>query len=394
MADIFGLEISNYQTLTKFRERGILEAQLRARCRNAMNAGVEKDQANRPHDFRFWDMSLSQVKRLEASGTYGFMTNNYQALTSMSDEVWYRSMRFKEFVPIITSGVKEGAESYAVTVKDMTGRGRMAGRQGGNAPTADTNLRKYSADLYLGEIDAVYTDEDMRNSVFAGMPLQSDKVEAAVTGAYNHLETVCFKGDPDLPETRGVFNQNTGATNPASRLTLDAAPLSTHVDSTRQNAAWQTLTNQEKVDVLNAAISKIIADTNEIVVKKLMNADLVIAMPPIIYDATCSQSFGDNADKSVKQYVDTSNPWKNRTGKNIMWKSLSELSTIAPVEDSRTNRIAIYVKHKDILEMRIVFTPRITRIMQEKRHTVLPYEYKYGTVQVKRGSCMIYIDGI
>ena len=393
MADIFGLEVSNYQTLTKFRERGILEAQLRARCKNAMKAGVEKDQANRPHDFRFWDMTQSHIKRLEASGTYGFMTNNYQALTSMSDEVWYRSMRFKEFVPILTSGVKEGAESYAVTVKDMTGRGRMAGRHGGNPPTADTNPRKYSADLHLGEIDAVYTDEDMRNSVFAGMPLQSDKVEAAVTGAYNHLETVAFRGEPALPETKGVFNQNTGANNPASRLTFDSAPLNGYVASSRQNAPWATLTNQEKVDVLNAAIGKIIADTNEIVVKKLMNAELVVAMPPVIYDATCSESFGDNADKSVKQYVDMSNPWKNRTGKDISWKSLSELSTLGVTEDGRNNRIAIYVKHKDILEMRIVFTPRITRIMQEKRHTVLPYEYKYGTVQVKRGSCMLYIDG-
>ena len=88
-----------------------------------------------------------------------------------------------------------------------------------------------------------------------------------------------------------------------------------------------------------------------------------------------------------------SNPWKNRTGKDISWKSLSELSTLGVTEDGRNNRIAIYVKHKDILEMRIVFTPRITRIMQEKRHTVLPYEYKFGTVQVKRGSCMLYIDG-
>ena len=395
MRDIFGFSPHDYQTLRVFEKRGILQQQLQARCAAfAELKEVPREQAMVPHKFY---QGNELAYQLQASGAQGFMTNNFQAFTSMTDEIWYREFRLNDYVPVITGGVPEGADTFAIRVRDRRGRGRIGPRYDGNVPTADTNLRKYSAQLYLGMIDAIYTDEDMRNSLYINQPLQKDKIAAAVEGANNHIEIAGIEGDPDIPNATGLVNQPTSGTTATASRILPSSTLSPTLEATD---AWMAFTSQEKVDTLQYMISKIVTDTNEIIVQrgKQGKCEMVVALPPILFDLTCQQPFGDNNDKTVKDYVDRANSWKARTGKDVMWKSIVELKDAGtPVEaggNNTTNRIAVYVKDEEVMEFRLVFSPRLTRVVQEARATVLPYEYKFSELQVKRGSCIVYLDDV
>ena len=400
MQDIFGRSIHHYKTLSKFQEKGMLKAQLQARCDEYQKPGRKTEPdfarryASRPH--RFY-RPQEYAAQLQASGSFGFMLNNFQAFVSMTEEIWYREFRLADYVPILTSGISEGADSYAVVVKDMVGRGRVGPRHDGIVPTADVNLDKYAADLHLGEIDARYNEEDLRNAMYINQSLQTDKIEAAVQGANIHIEIMGIQGDPDIPGSVGLVNQPTSGDKATASRILPSGTLATGVTA-KDN--WEAFTDDEKVVALNYLVSKIIQDTKEIIVRRGKNgqADMVIGLPPDIYDDVCTDSYGDNRDKTVKEYVDRNNAWKNRTGRDLMWKSITELSDAGtPVTNggnNSTRRIMVYIKDEGVMEFRIVIQPRLIRISQTPRETVLPFEYKFGELQVKRSDTMIYLDDI
>ena len=396
MADIFGKTVSQYKTLSKFEDKGILDEQLQARCEMVANmAGMDRNVAMRKHDFHAFNFSDPESVKRYASGALGYVTNNFQAFVSMTDEIWYRKFQLNKFVPVINGGIAEGADTFAVVVKDSVGRGRVAGRYSGNAPTVDSNQRKYSASLYLGEIDARYTEEDMRNSLMIGQPLQESKIEDAVKGANNHLEIVGFTGDEDIPGSAGIFNQPTTGAQATATLLQTSSTLYEGVDV---GDTWSAgLTAEQKAGILNAIISRMIVDTNEIVVEKDGMGDLCIVMPPAIYNDASTLAIGDDANKTVMEYVKMHNPYTNRTKRPLMFESLSELSTAGTAisaNGNTTNRIAVYYKDTSAMEMRIVFAPRIIRVVQHARETVLPYEYKFSTLQVKRNNMIYYLDNV
>lgn len=395
MADIFGKTVAQYKTLSAFEKHGILDEQLQARCELAAGYGIDRKIAMRKHDFRAFKFSDPYSLNRTASGALGYVTNNFQAFVSMTEEIWYRKHKLNKFVPVINGGINEGADTYAVVVKDSVGRGRVAGRYSGNAPTVDSSQRKFSAQLYLGEIDARYTEEDLRNSLMAGQPLQESKIEDAVKGANNHLEIVGFTGDEDIPGSTGIFNQPTTGANATATLLQTGPTLYEGVDV---SDTWSTgLTAIQKAGLLNAIISRMIVDTNEIVIEKDGMGDLCIVMPPSIYNDASTLAIGDDANKTVMDFVKMHNPYTNRTKRPLMFESLSELSTAGTAisaNGNTTNRIAIYYKDMAAMEMRIVFPPRIIRVTQEARETVLPYEYKFSTLQVKRRNMIYYLDNV
>lgn len=399
MRDIFGLALHDYKTLMHFQKLGNLQAQLQARCDEYQRPGRKTEPefaakyASRKHQF----FSPEQYEaQLNASGSLGFMMNNFQAFVSLTEEIWYREFRLADYIPILTSGIPEGADTYAVVVKDRVGRGRVGPRADGLVPTADTNQRKYPAPLHIGELNAKYTEEDMRNAMFINQSLQADKVEAVVEGCNTHIEIVGITGDPDIPGSRGLVNQHyTGDKAPMKRFT----PSADLVSGVTADDTWETLTEDEKVALLNKLISMIILQTKEIIVRrgKQGRADMVIALPPDIYDDACTDPFGDNKDKTVKDYVNKANAWKNRTGRDLVWESITELSdagTPVPGNNNSTRRILVYVKDEAIMEMRIVIQPRLIRIFQSARETILPYEYKFGEFQMKRKETMVCVDDI
>lgn len=401
MTDIFGWTVNDYKTLKAFNDNGILQAQLQARCRESVRRGIPYDVAVKAHNFQAFDFGSDRSVNLTASGALGYITNNFQAFVSMTDEIWYREHRLPEFVPVVNGGIAEGADSYAVIVRDRVGRGRLAGRHGSRVPTADDNIRRYSANLYLGEIDATYTEEDMRNSLMANVPLQQNKIRDAVEGANDHLEMVGFQGDPDIGGSTGLFNQTTSGTNPVAKRftiddgTVDALKLRTTVPTLTATDNWEDFNADEMLESLAQLVGSIIVNTNEIIVRR--SGELCIVMPPDIFNITSTKRIGVDVSMTVMDHFKAANPWTNRTGRPVMFKSLSEMSTLGTAvsgSNNSTRRIAIYVKDPQIMEMRVVFAPRIIRVTQEARATVLPFEYKYSEVQVKRTECMVYLDDI
>jgi len=77
----------------------------------------------------------------------------------------------------------------------------------------------------------------------------------------------------------------------------------------------------------------------------------------------------------------------------VIWMSTTELDDAGTPNNSSKRRIAVYVRDQAVMEFRIVIAPRMIHIVRMPRESVAPYEFKTGTLQVKRKNLVIYLDG-
>jgi len=392
MSDIFGRNLRKYKSLTAFQREGILEAQLQLRCEETAELKYADPDHNAPHDF---NVDIDHLVVDSEAAAYGIITNNFQALSSMVYETWYREHILPDFIPIVDNGIPEGATTYQIRYRDGRSKGRLASRFEGSKVTGDSTRQAVDAPLYLGANDCEYTDEDARNSLMANIPLQAEKIEDTTKGCNDHLEEVGFIGDQDIPNSLGLLNQvHTGNDATAVRYVLDQTtdPLYTGVTDDDQ---WTNLTALEQINVLQNAIGRLITNTKTLIVNK--PGTVCVVLPPSIHNIVASTPKGPDTDRTVKDFVTMANPFTNadRQNRQIEFKMLQELEDINSVQVNNSNkRILVYFKSTDVMEMCIPFAPRIKRMYQNPRGMLIPFEYKYSEFNVKRNKLITYIDGV
>lgn len=407
--DCFGRTVDSYNHLHKVKEKkgeeGV-KAYLRGcadyhftclkdpNLRGKLSYDFKDFYQTKPHQFSTQDRKAS-------AGTFGILSNNFQAIDSVIRDTYYNGLVIDDFV-FVNESRPDGARSYQVRIRDFVGLGEVAPRSmEGTPPVADSNLRGYTADLYPGWIVAKYSEQDDREASFVGDRIRAQKIEAAAMGAGNHLQNVFLYGDnPDdriLPKTRGFFNQEfSGSSAMVTRETLTTVKTSiSGIDTTK---SFEEQSDDVQRDIIDYLIRKIGVDTNEIAYKMgaQYGAELCIVLPTNQYDHITTQPYGDNRDKTLMDYINMANTWTKRTGKPIMWKSRPEGENAGTANNgtsNNTSRIVVYVKSPDVQEMAIPIRPRLVRVWQGQYHVELPMEYYFGTLQIMRKDMTLYLDG-
>lgn len=379
MSDIFGKEAHDYQHLEAARRNGMLAEQLAAQSRAT---GLP------PHDFRALGSGGRTGARFEsAAQAFGFATNNLLAIQAQIIEIMYLESRYEECVPIIRN-VPDGAKSYAYRVLDRVGRGRFIDNDGNTAPSANVATRLVSYPLDYAGIIAEWTIEDIRHAMFAGVPLESETVQAAGRGAMNHIEDVAFTGDDD----RGWK----GLTNLASA----SAPTGDQVKKTSASAGNNFIESNVDTDANTAKIHKLFLDRiNDLMVDsaeifgRTVRAGMTIFLPVAQYNLITSTPFGDNRDKSVWEFTAANNGWTNYTGSMPMLYPLQELEGASDTA-SKDDRMIIAIKDSRVYEMALPIEPRVITILNKGYTVCAPLEYKMSGLNVKLPAGIKYIDGI
>lgn len=367
MPDIFGREAHDYAHLQVLNERGMLD---QAQSLWARSAGRP------PHNFnalqpRGWDGMWSRDE--SNAQALGFLTNNLQAVQAGLDEILYTQDRTAEMVPIITN-VPEGAATYAYRVIDRAGRGRFIDFDGSMAPSANVGVRLVPYGLEYAGIVPEWTMEDLRRSMFTGVPLDSEVMKAAARGAKDHIEEIAFIGDAK----RGFY----GLTN-----------LPTTGDSAvnRSNAAStiSAMDGDALVVFLQEQVTKIVEDTMEVFGRNIQG-DLCIYLPISQATKVTNHRLVD-VNMSVWGYFCGNNTWANYTGKKPMLKWLQELKGAGT---SNSDRMIIAMKDTRIMEMAIPIYPRVLTTLNYGFYVQAPMEYKISGLNVKRPSSIYYVDRV
>ena len=110
------------------------------------------------------------------------LTNNLLAIQTMIDEIMYTAYRLPEFVYINTA-IAEGAGSYGVRVVNRYGQAERVTAPGYDAPSATVSQSLVTREMFYYGLDAEWSIDELRGAMMAGIPLDTQSIEAAVTGS-------------------------------------------------------------------------------------------------------------------------------------------------------------------------------------------------------------------
>lgn len=359
MSNIFGKQALQYQHLGKLSAKGLLDSHLEA----------SKSQG-KPYLF---DSQLGTFagKQLmdssESAAGFGWLTNNLQAIQTEIEEVLYLNYRLSSLVPVNTA-IPEGAESYAYRVKNSYGEAGFIDSFGKNAGTNSTSYNLVATPVLQGGIDAMWSLQDVRQAMFAGVPLQADTIQDATVACLNHIETVGLIGDSSKG-FKGLVN-NTNITSITAASTLE----------TSADAAVQ----------INGYLNTLLEQTSTIFAQRMVTG-LTIYLPVRQFNFLATTKYNVDATKTLINYLKTSNAWTANTGMPVEFKMVIELKGAGAAS---ADRMMIAFNNQKVMEIGNPIMPRVIGINNELRYFRAPFEYSISQLNVKYPGACLYVDSI
>ena len=371
MPDLFGRNPDDYQHIRAYQEAGLWEE------RQAVLA-QSRPQAQPVHSFDSLGAGVpAAFERAEVNAqAFGYMTDNLLAIQGMIDEVLYLKYRLPDYVHL-NMNIPDGADAYQVRVMDRTGRGGFITNFGSDANVAQVSQRNVTHDLHYAGIDALYSVEDLRNAMFAGIPLDSMTIAAAVEGAMEHMEAVVLLGSTDIG-AQGLCNWGTG--DGLVNLQTQSGP----------NTTFRGLTGAQIRDLINDDISWVIETSRETFGTNITDG-MTIYLPTQQYNTLVTRFVGDDEDRSVMRAIMEDNAWTMRTGNPLQFKSVPELDGVGA---SNADRMIVACKDSRVFEAGVSISPRVLRVLDKGRAICAQVEYKFSSIFMKRPTVVRYRDGI
>lgn len=383
--DIFGRNPSDYQHIQAMMRLGVWDDHTRALAERGMPHDFEAlGNAERAgfRPFNDYD-SLNMTQRAEANAqAASYLTNNLQAIVSMFQEVVYLGgRRVYDFIPM-RMDIADGADSYLHRVVDKFGEGEFITTDGTDAPSALASMRPVTVPLGYAGIVGKWTVEDLRKAMFGGFPLDSQVMEAASMGALTHIAKVAFVGHPTRFQaqglTKGLTNQPTAG---AGAVTATTAAQTFDAGTAEQNIA-----------TIRDAIGRIIVNSLETYPTQI-GGDLVVALPTAQFNYITTVRYGEGSDMTADRWISMNNPWTRRGGGQVMFMSLPELDS-ANNDDLTQDRMVVYVKNVNVVEMAQAIAPRVLSIEDKGYVICANFEYKFGPLFPGRPDGMQYVNNI
>ena len=308
-----------------------------------------------------------------AASAFGLVSNNLEALTSEVEEILRERFKVPEYIPINTA-IPEGAVSYALRVVNRYGRGKFINKDGSNVETSTASVSKLVFNIEYAGIQPEWTLQELRESLFTGISLSTETLEAGVQGALNHVQDVAFQGDAEIG-FEGLTNH--------SEVPLFTGTVPDFTDG--------ATTADEIRQFVNDVITDLGQATEELIYEHFGFAQLKFVLPTVAYDVLSTTPLGTDANKTIMAFLRTNNPWTERTGQTVVFESLTRCKDAA---DTGEGRAIVYPMTNRVLEMAIPIMPRIITTQQDGYVIKAPMEYSMSGVNLKRSSMMRYADGV
>ena len=361
MPDIFGKESGDYKHLQRLEQ-------------------VQPGVAARRHDFQALGGTGQRGRRLnfEEPNVSSYLTNNLEAVQSQIEEVLYTEFRLDKFVPIFTD-VPEGAQTYAYRIIDGRGDAGWIDNRGTDANSARASQRLVPYGLSGGGIFAEWSREDLRASMMTGVALDDYTVKFATRSCKDHIERVGIRGDT-FHGYLGLINQTIGTTGDTVRLT------------TLTNAQrFSAVTGDVMAATISAEISKLIADSSEIIGRTLTDG-MTVYLPISQHNLVMTTRLSDSPNLTAWEWAKKNNQFTALTSKELVLEMVGELEDAAV--NTTDDRMIIGMNTREIMEMAQPISPRVLEVVNEGFFLKTPMEYKISGLNVKRQIGLRYVDNV
>ena len=283
-------------------------------------------------------------------------------------------------------GISREASPYAdsIVYYSWDGSGRMAdiANAATDFPFLDITENQHSVGIHWKGLAYGWTIREAGRAMQLGMPLQDRKVKQAFRIAEEEKERVFLYGD-QRKGWDGIVNQTT-------RDAGVAYSEATRVVRQTVGTAWATESPENIFNQINAMLSGVWVDSNQV---RIANTLLL----PVDQFARLQRPMGDNADKSIMDYVKQFNIYTAQTNNELMIRTVRQLSNAGTAPgggNTSTARAIAYTRDMNVLRYHI---PQELQFM-EPQLLGISYNY-YGTLvlgglEIMEPTAVRYLDGV
>ena len=305
----------------------------------------------------------------------GFLESQVRTIEPGVYRRQYPFIQYPRLVPVDTSAQDwtRGVVHYS---SDQSGEAQWFGAGSTDMANASVTYDQHLVRVEMAGIGYSYNLEEIQQAMMASVNLTNDKAMASRRASEEFIDKIVLNGNSDIsPSWDGLTNQ-------ASTVVTTV----TAANGAGGTATWASKTDKEIIEDVIVAISRVYEDSLQVEIPN------TIALPVSAYTQIASQYVGDNAQRTILEYIRENNVYTAVTGQPLM------ITTIRGLENagsSNTGRMIAYSRDPDVLKLHLPMPYRFFPPMQTGPMMFqIPGAFRLGGLEIRRPKAILYVDGI
>ena len=287
----------------------------------------------------------------------------------------YADIRYRELVPVDTS-----APDYTRTilhyVSDATGKPEFITGETTAIPLVDVSKRQIRVTVELAAVGYHYSRRELQYAMATRQNLANDRAMAARRAAEEEIDAIVLYGDENKTWD-GLFNQG------SSVVTTALAP-----DGAGGSRSWKSKTPLEILADINSLVTGMYVETRQIE----MSDTIIMSLDA--FSLLANTPIGDNADKTILQFIRQANVYSAETGRPLTIRGIRGLEDAA-THGGTGHRLVAYKRDPQVLRLHLPQPFRFDEIYRTGPYTYLvPGSFALGGLELRRPKAVRYLDNV
>ena len=285
-----------------------------------------------------------------------FLERQLESVESRLYQKKLRELRYRQFIPV-TNVAGAGAATITYYLYTKVGMAKIIANPADDLPRSDVYAERNTMTVHNEGTSFGYSTRDLRQAVFAGVPLDSMKADAARRSIHELENTLAWNGDASHGVVGFLANPNVPTVQ---------APL----DATAASRAWSAKTADEIIDDIRLLTSGIRQATNGV------HEGNVLLLPIAQYDIIANKPRSTHSDTTILQFITAAD---NSFGlSKVSW-----LTELVGAGTGASDMALCYELDDEVLQMHIPMEMQMLPPQARNMEFIIPVEAEVAGVVVR-----------
>jgi hypothetical protein len=300
----------------------------------------------------------------------GFLVSQTSYIESQVYQTVYPDIQYPGLIPVDTSA-PEWIKSVTYYSANRTGKANWFHHMAKDIHVVDVDRAKNEVGIEMADIGYRYSLEEISQAIRLGIPLTTERADAAVRASEEFIDNVALRGNTEKSFS-GLINY------PGITVVHAAVGASGHT-------TWDTKTADEMIKDVNDTLTGQYIATLTV---ELANTLLL----PIGALTIASTKRIDNTTQSVLDYILQKNVYTLTTGQALTVRGVRGLETAG---SNGSGRMVAYRRDPQVLKMHVPMPHRFLPPFQTAPMVWdIPGIFRLGGLEIRRPGAVRYLDGI
>lgn len=321
----------------------------------------------------FGQLQLQDIDLFDAQQALGFLRQQAAEIEAEVYETQYADTQYQVLVPVDT-GLDEWAKSVTYYSTDKVGKAEWFHHKAQDIPYADVIRSEAEVAIEMAAVGYEYTLEEIAQARRLGIPLDTDRADAALRAYEEFVDAVALYGDA-AKGWAGLLNNAT--------VTAGTAPA----DGAGGLTTFPSKSTNQVLRDLNGVVGGVYVDT-----KRIEVADTILmSLGRYNYLATTPRS--DTSDETILSYLLRTNVLTVTTGRPLRVFAVLGLETAGV---GGTERMIVYRYARDVVKLHLPMPHRFLGAANVPGSIIfkVPGIFRMGGTEIRRKAAVRYLDGI